>query len=83
MATHAPMARVPFAPLDNPRLQHLASAKNRQNGMKSPHDTSRYFVAHKNRHLGTEVTTGWQIQYQYSKELIFAFQTPTRAFHFR
>ncbi|KAK6392549.1 hypothetical protein LTR65_003680 [Meristemomyces frigidus] len=26
------MARVPFAPLDNPRLQHLASAKNRQNG---------------------------------------------------
>ncbi|KAK5120867.1 hypothetical protein LTR85_005934 [Meristemomyces frigidus] len=27
------MARVPFAPLDNPRLQHLASAKNRQNGM--------------------------------------------------
>lgn len=38
MTTHAPMARVPFAPLDNPRLQHLASAKNRQNGMmaKSP-----------------------------------------------
>ncbi|KAI6802728.1 hypothetical protein KC364_g3562 [Hortaea werneckii] len=32
MATHAPMARVPFAPLDNPRLQHLASTKNRQNG---------------------------------------------------
>ncbi|KAK0346923.1 hypothetical protein LTR02_003968 [Friedmanniomyces endolithicus] len=33
------MARVPFAPLDNPRLQHLASAKNRQNGFtaqKSP-----------------------------------------------
>ncbi|WPB06629.1 uncharacterized protein RHO25_011286 [Cercospora beticola] len=27
------MARVPFAPLDNPRLQHLASAKNRQNGV--------------------------------------------------
>ncbi|KAI7089492.1 hypothetical protein KC356_g2329 [Hortaea werneckii] len=26
------MARVPFAPLDNPRLQHLASTKNRQNG---------------------------------------------------
>jgi len=38
MAQHAPMVRVPFAPLDNPRLQHLASAKNRQNGMiaKSP-----------------------------------------------
>ncbi|KAK3707784.1 hypothetical protein LTR37_011961 [Vermiconidia calcicola] len=39
MATHAPVARVPFAPLDNPRLQHLASAKNRQNGIlaqKSP-----------------------------------------------
>ncbi|KAK5137769.1 hypothetical protein LTR08_007341 [Meristemomyces frigidus] len=35
MTTHAPMARVPFAPLDNPRLQHLASAKNRQNGMPS------------------------------------------------
>ncbi|RMY43129.1 hypothetical protein D0865_11475 [Hortaea werneckii] len=35
MATHAPMARVPFAPLDNPRLQHLASAKNRQNGLIS------------------------------------------------
>lgn len=34
MTTHAPMARVPFAPLDNPRLQHLASAKNRQNGMQ-------------------------------------------------
>ena len=33
MTTHAPMARVPFAPLDNPRLQHLASAKNRQNGV--------------------------------------------------
>ncbi|EME43381.1 hypothetical protein DOTSEDRAFT_72701 [Dothistroma septosporum NZE10] len=33
MATHAPVARVPFAPLDNPRLQHLASAKNRQNGL--------------------------------------------------
>ncbi|KAI7358053.1 hypothetical protein KC320_g1363 [Hortaea werneckii] len=32
MATHAPMTRVPFAPLDNPRLQHLASTKNRQNG---------------------------------------------------
>ncbi|KAI7640721.1 hypothetical protein KC322_g20504, partial [Hortaea werneckii] len=29
------MARVPFAPLDNPRLQHLASAKNRQNGLIS------------------------------------------------
>ncbi|KAK3679899.1 hypothetical protein LTR78_000276 [Recurvomyces mirabilis] len=29
------MARVPFAPLDNPRLQHLASAKNRQNGLSS------------------------------------------------
>ncbi|KAK5116220.1 hypothetical protein LTR62_008547 [Meristemomyces frigidus] len=27
------MARMPFAPIDNPRLQHLASAKNRQNGM--------------------------------------------------
>jgi len=35
MATHAPMARVPFAPLDNPRLQHLASTKNRQNGLTS------------------------------------------------
>ncbi|KAK4622440.1 uncharacterized protein CLAFUR5_07525 [Fulvia fulva] len=33
MATHAPVARVPFAPLDNPRLQHLACAKNRQNGI--------------------------------------------------
>ncbi|KAM3417286.1 hypothetical protein BST61_g5542 [Cercospora zeina] len=32
MTAHVPMARVPFAPLDNPRLQHLASAKNRQNG---------------------------------------------------
>lgn len=32
MTTHVPMARVPFAPLDNPRLQHLANAKNRQNG---------------------------------------------------
>ncbi|GAB1737112.1 hypothetical protein NU219Hw_g795t1 [Hortaea werneckii] len=29
------MARVPFAPLDSPRLQHLASAKNRQNGLIS------------------------------------------------
>ncbi|EMC93913.1 hypothetical protein BAUCODRAFT_36365 [Baudoinia panamericana UAMH 10762] len=33
MTTHAPMARVPFAPVDNPRLQHLANAKNRQNGL--------------------------------------------------
>ncbi|GIZ47106.1 hypothetical protein CKM354_001020600 [Cercospora kikuchii] len=33
MTAHVPMARVPFAPLDNPRLQHLASAKNRQNGV--------------------------------------------------
>ncbi|SMR57058.1 unnamed protein product [Zymoseptoria tritici ST99CH_1E4] len=33
MTTHAP--RVPFAPLDNPRLQHLANAKNRQNGLSS------------------------------------------------
>ncbi|KAK5735357.1 hypothetical protein LTR17_008209 [Elasticomyces elasticus] len=33
MTSHVPMARVPFASLDNPRLQHLASAKNRQNGM--------------------------------------------------
>ncbi|KAK0309876.1 hypothetical protein LTR01_004074 [Friedmanniomyces endolithicus] len=39
MTAHVPMARVPFAPLDNPRLQHLASAKNRQNAFtaqKSP-----------------------------------------------
>ncbi|KAK5166519.1 uncharacterized protein LTR77_008062 [Saxophila tyrrhenica] len=27
------MARVPFAPLDSPRLQHLVNAKNRQNGL--------------------------------------------------
>ncbi|USW51675.1 hypothetical protein Slin15195_G049940 [Septoria linicola] len=34
MTAHVvPMARVPFAPLDNPRLAHLASAKNRQNGV--------------------------------------------------
>lgn len=33
MTAHVPVTRVPFAPLDNPRLQHLASAKNRQNGM--------------------------------------------------
>ncbi|KAF2166395.1 hypothetical protein M409DRAFT_55230 [Zasmidium cellare ATCC 36951] len=33
MTAHAPLARVPFAPLDNPRLQHLANAKNRQNGL--------------------------------------------------
>jgi hypothetical protein len=31
--TTALAPRVPFAPLDNPRLQHLANAKNRQNGM--------------------------------------------------
>ncbi|KAH9809307.1 hypothetical protein Tdes44962_MAKER06167 [Teratosphaeria destructans] len=35
MATHAPIARVPFAPLDSQRLQRLASAKNRQNGLIS------------------------------------------------
>jgi hypothetical protein len=35
MTTHASMARVPFAPLDNPRLQHLTSLKNRQNGKNS------------------------------------------------
>ncbi|KAK3111522.1 hypothetical protein LTR53_013155, partial [Teratosphaeriaceae sp. CCFEE 6253] len=35
MTSHVPMARVPFAPLDSPRLQHLASAKNRQNGIIS------------------------------------------------
>lgn len=36
------MARVPFAPLDNPRLQHLASAKNRQNGIITfPKDKSK------------------------------------------
>ncbi|TKA69120.1 hypothetical protein B0A55_08873 [Friedmanniomyces simplex] len=40
MTTHAPMARVPFAPLDNPRLQHLASAKNRQNGFTTPKSPS-------------------------------------------
>lgn len=33
MATLAPSVRQPFAALDNPRLQHLASAKNRQNGI--------------------------------------------------
>lgn len=38
--THAPVARVPFAPLDNPRLQHLASAKNRQNGLISQKSSS-------------------------------------------
>ncbi|KAF2769792.1 hypothetical protein EJ03DRAFT_382515 [Teratosphaeria nubilosa] len=45
MATHAPIARVPFAPLDNPRLQHLASAKNRQNGLilKSPLSTGKTY----------------------------------------
>ncbi|WPG98412.1 Hypothetical protein R9X50_00120200 [Acrodontium crateriforme] len=44
MTTHAPMVRVPFAPLDNPRLKHLASAKNRQNGV----------IAQKSSNLGTK-----------------------------
>ena len=35
MTTHATMAvpRQPFSPLNSPRLQHLQSGKNRQNGM--------------------------------------------------
>ncbi|KAK1070741.1 hypothetical protein LTR12_000130 [Friedmanniomyces endolithicus] len=44
------MARVPFAPLDNPRLQHLASAKNRQNGFtaqKSPLGGKASFISTK------------------------------------
>ncbi|CAK3835733.1 Hypothetical predicted protein [Lecanosticta acicola] len=41
MAAHAPVARVPFAPLDNPRLQHLASAKNRQSGLVSHKSTGK------------------------------------------
>ncbi|KAF2717501.1 hypothetical protein K431DRAFT_232939 [Polychaeton citri CBS 116435] len=36
MAALAPSVRQPFAALDNPRLQHLASAKNRQIGKSSP-----------------------------------------------
>ncbi|KXS93421.1 hypothetical protein AC579_8893 [Pseudocercospora musae] len=40
MTAHVPMARVPFAPLDNPRLQHLASAKNRQNGVLAQKSSS-------------------------------------------
>ncbi|KAF1346298.1 hypothetical protein BDV97DRAFT_424315 [Delphinella strobiligena] len=37
MTTHAPMAvpRQPFSPLISPRLQHLQSSKNRQNGLLS------------------------------------------------
>jgi len=41
-AAHAPVARVPFAPIDNPRLQHLASAKNRQNGALDKKSSSAF-----------------------------------------
>ncbi|GAB7360627.1 hypothetical protein MBLNU230_g0507t1 [Neophaeotheca triangularis] len=35
MATLSPVARQPFGAIDGPRLQHLNSAKNRQNGLNS------------------------------------------------